>query len=46
MSTMSDEEVKRSAIVTGAVRGIGKATVLQLAADGFQVVVNYRGRRV
>ncbi len=40
---MSDEEVKRSAIVTGAVRGIGKATVLQLAADGFQVVVNYRG---
>lgn len=40
---MSDEQVKRSAIVTGAVRGIGRATALRLASDGFQVVVNYRG---
>ncbi len=40
---MSEEEVKRSAIITGAVRGIGRATAIKLAADGFQVVVNYRG---
>jgi 3-oxoacyl-[acyl-carrier protein] reductase len=39
----SDEPVKRSAIVTGAVRGIGRATARRLAVAGYQVVVNYRG---
>ncbi|HWP96777.1 MAG TPA: 3-oxoacyl-[acyl-carrier-protein] reductase [Syntrophomonadaceae bacterium] len=29
------------ALVTGSSRGIGRATVLQLARDGFRVVVNY-----
>jgi 3-oxoacyl-[acyl-carrier protein] reductase len=31
------------AIVTGAVRGIGRAIALRLAEDGFTVVINYRG---
>jgi 3-oxoacyl-[acyl-carrier protein] reductase len=38
---MSEE--RQVAIVTGAVRGIGKAIALKLAQDGFTVVVNYRG---
>ena len=34
----------KTAIVTGASRGIGQACALRLAADGFAVVVNYRSR--
>src|ERR1700692_869275 len=33
--------MKKSAIVTGASRGIGRAVVRRLAKDGFAVVVNY-----
>ena len=33
----------RTAIITGASGGIGRAVALRLARDGFAVVVNYAG---
>ena len=39
---MADTDEQRSAIVTGGTRGIGRATALKLAGNGYQVVVNYR----
>nr|WP_138268129.1 3-oxoacyl-[acyl-carrier-protein] reductase [Anaerofustis stercorihominis] len=36
---------RKTAVVTGASRGIGKAIALALAKEGFNVVVNYNGNK-
>lgn len=44
--TFNKKEIKqRTAVVTGAGRGIGRAIAVRLAEDGFHVVIHYRSNR-
>ena len=37
---------EKTAIVTGASRGIGRAIALELAGKGYKVILNYCGSKV
>jgi 3-oxoacyl-[acyl-carrier protein] reductase len=39
---MNDISAKRTAIVTGASKGIGRAVCLELAARNYELIINYR----
>lgn len=32
----------KTAVITGATKGLGKQIALELAKDGFEIVINYR----
>ncbi|HOO71279.1 MAG TPA: 3-oxoacyl-ACP reductase FabG [Spirochaetota bacterium] len=42
---MADATEKKTALVTGGSRGIGRAICLDLARDGFYIIINYKSNR-
>ena len=39
------EEIRKTALVTGGARGIGKAIALKYAKEGYDVIINYNGSK-
>lgn len=42
MNKTNSTTTSRTAIVTGSAKGIGRCIAIQLAQNGFHVVINYR----
>ena len=42
---MADATEKKTALVTGGSRGIGRAICLDLARDGFYIIINYKSNK-
>ena len=40
------EQVEKTALVTGAGKGIGKAIALAFAQAGYNVIINYNGSKI
>ena len=39
------EQVNKTALITGAAKGIGKAVALAFAKEGYNIIINYNGSK-